>query len=63
MLRDLLCHYIRFWLASHQETRKDIFFTEAIEIIKAIESKDEFNLRTSTSAHIKASLNRIMKIS
>jgi len=63
MLRDLLCHYIRFWLASHQETRKEIFFTEAIEIIKAIESKNEFSLRASTSAHIKASLDRIMKIS
>jgi GntR family transcriptional regulator, rspAB operon transcriptional repressor len=63
MLQDLLCHYIRFWLASHQETRKEIFFTEAIEIIKAIENKDEFSLRASTSAHIKASLDRIMKIS
>lgn len=63
MLGDLLCHYIRFWLASHQDTKKEIFFTEAIEIIKAIESKDEFSLRASTSAHIKASLDRIMKIS
>lgn len=63
MLRDLLCHYIRFWLASHQDTKKEIFFTEAIEIIQAIESKDEFSLRASTSAHIKASLDRIMKIS
>lgn len=62
-LRDLLCHYIRFWLASPQDTEKKIFFSEAIEIIKAIETKDEFSLRASTAAHIKASLDRIMQIS
>jgi DNA-binding GntR family transcriptional regulator len=63
LLSDLLSHYIRFWLASPQDTDKKIFFSEAIEIIKAIETKDEFSLRASTAAHIKASLERIMKIS
>jgi GntR family transcriptional regulator, rspAB operon transcriptional repressor len=62
LLRDLLCHYIRFWIASHQRIEKKIFFTEAIGMIKAIETKDEFSLRASTSAHIKASLDRIMQI-
>jgi GntR family transcriptional regulator, rspAB operon transcriptional repressor len=63
LLKDLLCHYIRFWLASHQDTEKKIFFSEAIEIIKAIETKDEFSLRASTATHIKVSLDRIMQIS
>lgn len=36
LLTDLLCQYIRFWLSSRQETQKEIFFSEAIEIIQAI---------------------------
>jgi GntR family transcriptional regulator, rspAB operon transcriptional repressor len=63
LLSDLLCHYIRFWLANHQAIEKKIFFSETIEIIKAIEGKDEFRLRASTAAHLKASLDRIMKFS
>jgi GntR family transcriptional regulator, rspAB operon transcriptional repressor len=63
LLSDLLCHYIRFWLASHQAIEKKVFFSEATEIIKAIESKDEFSLRASTAAHLKASLDQIMRFS
>jgi GntR family transcriptional regulator, rspAB operon transcriptional repressor len=63
LLSDLLCHYIRFWLASHQAIEKKIFFSETLDIIKAIESKDDFSLRASTAAHLKASLDRIMQIS
>lgn len=63
LLTDLLCQYIRFWLSSRQETKKEIFFSEAIEIIQAIKDKDELTLRTSTSKHLKESFDRIMNIS
>ena len=63
LLSGLLCHYIRFWLASPQSIEKKVFFSEAVEMIKAIESKDDFSLRASTAAHLKASSDRIMQIS
>jgi GntR family transcriptional regulator, rspAB operon transcriptional repressor len=63
LLSDLLCHYIRFWLASHPAIEKKTFFSDTMEIIKAIEGKDEFRLRAATAAHLKASLDRIMQFS
>jgi GntR family transcriptional regulator, rspAB operon transcriptional repressor len=61
-LKDLLSHYIRFWLASHKKTNKDIFFGEAIEICKAIRAKDEDSLRKYTASHIKVSLDKILEM-
>lgn len=62
MLDHILTNYIRFWLADPHEVERTVFFSEATEIIRAIEAKDEITLRASTAAHIKASLNRIMHI-
>lgn len=62
VLKDLLCHYIRFWLASHTKTNKDVFFSEAIQICKAVANKDELALRASTATHIKVSLDKIMNM-
>jgi DNA-binding GntR family transcriptional regulator len=60
LLERLLCHYLRFWLSSPQEIRPDDFFRETLDIIKAIEAKDEIRLKAAASAHIKVSLDKIM---
>ena len=62
MLEQILGHYIRFWLADPNEIDLGVFFSEANEIIRAVEAKDEITLRASTAMHIKVSLNRIMHI-
>jgi len=63
LLERLLSHYLRFWLSSPQEIRPDPFFSEALEIIQAIENKDEVRLKAATNAHIKVSLDIIMGLS
>lgn len=62
LLEHILGHYIRFWLADPNELNQALFFSEANEIIRAIEAKDELTLRASTATHIKVSLNRIMHV-
>ena len=62
LLERLLSHYLRFWLAGPKEIRPQAFFVEALEIIRAIEDKDEIRLRAASSAHIKVSLDTIMGI-
>ncbi|HDM10454.1 MAG: GntR family transcriptional regulator [Deltaproteobacteria bacterium] len=62
MLERLLSHYLRFWLSGPRQIEKECFFSEAVEIIKAIETKDEITLRAASSAHIKVSLDTIMGI-
>jgi DNA-binding GntR family transcriptional regulator len=63
LLERLLSHYLRFWLAGPQEIKKDAFFADTIQIIHAVESKDELSLRASTAVHIKSSLDFLMGIS
>jgi len=63
LLERLLSHYLRFWLAGPQEIKKETLFSDTLEMIRAIENKDEISLRVSTAAHIKASLDKIMGIS
>jgi DNA-binding GntR family transcriptional regulator len=63
ILERLLSHYLRFWLAGPQSIDKDLFFTETVEIIKALEEKDEVRLKAATAAHIMVSLDKIMGIS
>jgi DNA-binding GntR family transcriptional regulator len=63
LLDRLLSHYLRFWLAGPQKIEKDIFFADTLEIIRAIEAKDELSIRTSSATHIKASLDKIISIS
>jgi len=62
MLEKLLSHYLRFWLAGPQQIKKETLFNDTLGMIKAIENKDEISLRASTTAHIKASLDKVMAI-
>ncbi len=63
MLNRMLSHYLRFWLSSPNPIKRETFFKDEIEIIKALETKDEARLKAATSAHIKASLDEIMGLS
>ena len=60
MLERLLSHYLRFWLSGPQQIKKETLFNDTLQMIKAIENKDEISLRASTAAHIKVSLDKIM---
>jgi GntR family transcriptional regulator, rspAB operon transcriptional repressor len=60
MLERLLSHYLRFWLSGPQEIKKETLFNDTLQMMKAMENKDEISLRASTAAHIKASLDKIM---
>ena len=59
-LERLLAHYLRFWLSGPQQIESEKFFTEALEIYEAIETKDEVRLKAATIAHVKVSLDKIM---
>lgn len=63
LLERLLSHYLRFWLAGPQEIKKETLFKDTLDMIRAMENKDEITLRASTASHIKASLDKIMGIS
>jgi GntR family transcriptional regulator, rspAB operon transcriptional repressor len=63
MLNRMLSHYLRFWLSIPHAIRWESFFKEAMEIIEAVETRDETRLKTATSAHIKASMDQIMGLS
>ena len=60
MLKRMLNHYLRFWLASPNPINREKFFQETIEIVEAFEAKDEIRLKAASTAHIKASLDEIM---
>jgi len=60
MLERMLSHYLRFWLSGPKKIDKNNFFKETIEIIEAIESRDEPRLRAASTSHVKASLEEIM---
>ena len=62
LLERLLAHYLRFWLSGPGEIEPERFFTEALEIYAAIETKDEVRLNAATLAHVKVSLDKIMGI-
>jgi DNA-binding GntR family transcriptional regulator len=63
LLERLLAHYLRFWLSGPREIESERFFTEALEIFEAIETKDEARLKAATIAHVKVSLDKIMGLS
>jgi DNA-binding GntR family transcriptional regulator len=63
LLERLLAHYLRFWLSGPGEIIPEKFFTEALEIYAAIETKDEVRLKAATIAHVKVSLDKIMGLS
>ena len=60
LLERLLAHYLRFWLSGPQQIEPQKFFTEALEIYEAMETKDEVRLKAATIAHVKVSLDKIM---
>ncbi|MBW2058828.1 MAG: GntR family transcriptional regulator [Deltaproteobacteria bacterium] len=60
LLKRLLSHYLRFWLSIPREIEPRSFFAETLEIIRAIETKDEPRLRAGSAAHIKNSVDEIM---
>ena len=62
LLERLLSHYFRFWLSSLKAVEPEPFFFETLEIIQAIEIKDEMSLRAASSRHIKVSLDHIMEL-
>ena len=59
----MLCHYLRFWLSFTRNIDKDSFFNQAVDIIKAIEAKDEVRLHAACVEHIRVSLDKIMGMS
>ena len=61
-LERLLSHYFRFWLSSPKAVDPESFFSETLEIIQAMEVKDEISLRAASSRHIKVSLDHIMEL-
>ena len=63
MLKRMLNHYLRFWLAGPNPIKRETFFKEALEIIESIEERDEIRLKAASTAHIKASLDEIMGLS
>ena len=62
LLERMLCHYLRFWLSFTGNIDRTSFFSQAFNIIKAIEDKDEMRLRAASIEHIKVSLDQIMGI-
>ena len=60
MLERLLIHYLRFWLSIPREIEPGSFFSETLEIIQAVEAKDDVRLRAASVKHIKNSIDEIM---
>ncbi|NNF98575.1 MAG: GntR family transcriptional regulator [Desulfobacteraceae bacterium] len=63
LLNRMLSHYFRFWLSSPNPINLTSFFQDTMELIQAIESKDEIRVKAASTAHIKSSLDEIMGIS
>ncbi len=63
MLEQLLGQYTRFWLSGPQDRNPHVLNQDTLEIIRAIEEKDEVALRAATISHIKYSLDTIMGLS
>jgi GntR family transcriptional regulator, rspAB operon transcriptional repressor len=60
LLDRMLCHYLRFWLSFPQSINKAAFFDQALEMIHAIEAKDEARLKVASVEHVAVSLDEIM---
>jgi DNA-binding GntR family transcriptional regulator len=59
-LDRLLSHYLRFWLSIPREIEPKSFFKETVEIIQAVEAKDNVRVREASTEHIKKSIDEIM---
>ncbi|MBI5580103.1 MAG: GntR family transcriptional regulator [Deltaproteobacteria bacterium] len=62
LLDRMLCHYLRFWLSFPHRINKASFFDQALEMIHAIEAKDENRLKAASAEHIEVSLDEIMGV-
>lgn len=60
LLERLLNHYLRFWLAIPRQIDHKTFFTEAFDLIDAINQKDAEGIRSCTLKHIRNSVAEIM---
>ena len=60
ILERLLHHFLRFWLSIPLRTGVQTVFQDTIEIIQAIQMKDEAGLKLATLEHIKQSVDEIM---
>ena len=60
LLDRILSHYLRFWLSAPRKIEARTFFAEALDLIDAIESKDEEKVRECTLSHVRNSVAEIM---
>lgn len=60
ILQRLLGHYSRFWLSLQVDIDRNSCFNDTLDIIEALQEKNEAKLKTATSEHIKKSLQAIM---
>ena len=60
LLERLLSHYLRFWLSIPRQIDIQVFFSDAIELIQAIDRKNEKMVHECTVKHIRNSVAEIM---
>ncbi len=60
ILERMLQHFIRFWLSIPLKTGVKLVFKDTIEMIQAIQMKDEAGLKLATLDHIRESVDEIM---
>lgn len=60
LLERILSHYLRFWLSIPRQIDHQMFFSEAIELIDAIDQKKPAAIREYTEKHIRNSVAQIM---
>lgn len=60
-LRQLLSHYLRFWLSISRQIERDSFVSGALGFITAIENKDKSKLLAVSTKHIQASIDEILR--
>ncbi len=63
ILQKMLNHYLRFWLTTRDPVNPEVFFKETLEIIGALENKDEAALKKACAGHVRASFEGAMGIS
>ena len=60
-LDRLLCHFLRFWLSIPREIEPTPSPANSLEVIQAIEEKDESRLRAASFHHIKWSMDEMVR--
>jgi GntR family transcriptional regulator, rspAB operon transcriptional repressor len=60
-LDRLLCHFLRFWLSIPREYEPTPSPANSLEVIQAIEEKDEARLRAASFNHIKWSMDEMLR--